>query len=117
MAVIADAIPDRIFSGTSIVIRTPQAGNIGRVAAVRCGSCTHAFNPDQRFVELKFKWQGSDILLVDIPKNGNVMPSGLYFYVVIDKQGLPSLGSTVFVNPDPLTDPERQWKDLEKFNG
>ena len=60
---------------------------------------------------------GERLLLVDIPKNGNVMPSGLYFYVVIDKQGLPSLGSTVFVNPDPLTDPERQWKDLEKFNG
>jgi len=48
------ACPKNIGYGYSFDIKTPQANNIERVALIRCGSVTHSFNPDQRYVGLQF---------------------------------------------------------------
>ncbi|MEU8034385.1 galactose oxidase-like domain-containing protein [Streptomyces sp. NPDC049099] len=44
------------------------------VSPWRTGSCTHAFNPDQRYVSLKFTHEGSDILTVTAPPGRNIGP-------------------------------------------
>jgi hypothetical protein len=62
------AAPDHFYPGDkALVLRSTRADEVIRVAMVRCGSCTHAFNPDQRYISVPFRYQGSDIIGFDAP--------------------------------------------------
>jgi hypothetical protein len=108
------AAPDRWRTGEDFVMRTTQASDIVRVAMVRCGSCTHAFNSDQRFISPKFEYKGGDRLIVTAPPNGNISPPGVYFLYTINNRGLPSEGVTLYMSGDPETSDEKAWEDLYK---
>jgi hypothetical protein len=64
------------------------AGEIERVALMRCGSVTHGYDSDQRYVGLAFEQQG-DHLTVTAPPNGSVAPPGYYMLWIIDVAGVP----------------------------
>jgi hypothetical protein len=68
--------------GRSFDITSPQAATISRVALVRSGSCTHAFNPDQRYVGVPFTVSGTT-LTVTLPDNENLLPPGPYLVFVL----------------------------------
>lgn len=104
--------PDRFLPGETFDVHTTQADRIKRVAIVRCGTCTHAFDPDQRYVSMKFEYEGGDRLRVLAPPNNNIMPPGMYFIYTINDKGLPSDGVITYASPDPETPSERQWKEL-----
>ncbi len=70
-------------------IETPQAHDIARVALIRCGSCTHGFNPDQRYIGVPFWVEGETTLRIQAPPDGNVAPPGPYMLWIIDDQGRP----------------------------
>lgn len=106
------AAPDRWTTGQQFVVRTTQADDIRRVAMVRTGSCTHAFNPDQRYVSLMFRHEVDDILLVTAPPNGSIAPTGMYFLYTVNSAGLPSAGTTIYHNGDPRTQVEQEWDSL-----
>jgi hypothetical protein len=100
---ITDA-PSLAYAGQTVTIKSTFANEIERVVVVRCGSCTHAFNSDQRLVELKFRHAGGDQLLVDMPADNNIFPSGPYLIFTIRKKagtlGLPSSGTDIHVVPE-----------------
>ena len=79
---------------------------------MRCGSCTHAFNSDQRYVSLKFDYKGGDELRVTAAPNGNITPPGVYFLYTINRAGLPFDGITVFMSSDPQTQAEQEWETI-----
>jgi hypothetical protein len=106
------AAPDRWVTGSQFLIKSTQAHDIVRVVMVRCGSVTHAFNADQRLISLYFERQGGDDLLVTAPPHGDIAPSGMYFLYTINRDGLPSAGTTLYVSSAPRTESERQWDDL-----
>jgi hypothetical protein len=83
------ACPKNIGYGYSFDIKTPQANNIERVALIRCGSVTHSFNPDQRYVGLQFSVFQADTLRITTPYNPNVVPPGYYMLWIIDNQNRP----------------------------
>jgi hypothetical protein len=65
---------------------------IARVALMRCGAVTHAFDSEQRYVGLKFTRRGSKRrprFTVTAPPNGNVAPPGYYMLWVVNSQGVP----------------------------
>jgi hypothetical protein len=98
------AAPSLAYPGESVVVKSTFADEIFRVVLIRCGSCTHAFNPDQRYLSLSFRHIVDDVLLVQMPPNNNVMPPGPYmiFTVRRDKNplGLPSYGANIYVVPE-----------------
>jgi hypothetical protein len=106
------SVPDRWTTGQQFPLRTTQAEKIARVVMVRTGSCTHAFNPDQRHLALDFRFEGEDLLTVTAPPNGNIAPSGMYFVYTINQDGLPSRGTTVYHDGAPRTEREQQWDAL-----
>jgi hypothetical protein len=63
-------------------------GTISRVALLRCGSVTHGYDSDQRYIGLDFSQQG-DQLTVTAPPDGNTAPPGYYMLWVIDDTGMP----------------------------
>jgi hypothetical protein len=79
-------------------VQTTQEGRIRRVAMIRAGSATHAWNGDQRFVGCTFSRQG-DWLHVKAPPNPGVAPPGPYLLVTVNDAGAPSPGRFVRVSP------------------
>jgi len=85
---IGDA-PRRIAYGRQFDVTSPEAASIGRVAVMRCGSVTHAFDGDQRYVDLPFERSGRTRLRVEAPPDGNVAPPGAYMLWLVDDRDLP----------------------------
>jgi hypothetical protein len=75
--------------GDAFAVQTPQAHAIRAVTLLRCGSSTHAFNPDQRCIFLSFLAETAGRLRVDAPPNGAVAPPGNYLLFLVDEAGRP----------------------------
>jgi hypothetical protein len=86
--VITDS-PSNVRYGQQFFIQTPQAGSIERVGLIRCGSVTHAFDSDQRYVGLTFLEVQAGVLRATAPPNGNVAPPGFYMLWIVDGQDRP----------------------------
>lgn len=84
------ASPAYVNYGAEFELQTPQAASIQRVAFIRCGSATHAFDSDQRYIALTFSRVGAtDRLRVTTPPHGNIAPPGQYMLWIIDSSGRP----------------------------
>lgn len=82
--------PSSVTYGESFPVATTQAHDIQRVALLRCGSVTHAWDGDQRYVGLEFTVDGTEGLLVEAPPHGAVAPPGNYMLWVVNGAGIPS---------------------------
>jgi hypothetical protein len=81
--------PSYVAYNDKFEISTSQAKNISSISLLRCGSSTHAFNPDQRMIVLGFSIVNASTLETTAPPNGNVAPPGSYMLFLIDNQGRP----------------------------
>lgn len=84
-----EAAPGSITWGRQFSVRSPEADSIERIAVMRCGSVTHAFDGDQRYVGLPFDFVGGSTLRVEAPPDGNVAPPGCYMLWLIDRRDRP----------------------------
>lgn len=78
-------------------VETPDAKTVRVVHLVRCGSATHAFNPDQRLVVLTIVRRDAGSITVRMPPNGAVAPPGYYLLFLLNLAGTPSVGRFVQV--------------------
>lgn len=83
------AAPDNVGYGQVFAVDTPSAGAIERVAMLRCGSVTHAFDADQRYVGLVFEKDGDHRLEVTAPATSTVAPPGWYMLWIVDTSDRP----------------------------
>jgi hypothetical protein len=82
---------------TTFVINTSQANDIASVCLLRCGSVTHAFDADQRYVGLTIQSHTASTITVEAPPNKNVAPPGFYLLFIVNNDGVPSVGSFISV--------------------
>lgn len=68
---------------------TTQADSISRVALVRCGTVTHGFNMDQRYVSVDFEVVDANTIEVLVPADEAAIPPGRYMLWVVNAQNLP----------------------------
>jgi PKD repeat protein len=87
--------------GTTFQVQTPDAASIASVVLVRPGASTHAFDMDQRLVQLSFT-KGTGVLTVTAPPNGNVAPPGYYMLFVLNSAGVPSVATFVRARTDSV---------------
>jgi Tachylectin/Domain of unknown function (DUF1929) len=90
-------VPDNIPCGATFDVMCPQAALIRRAALLRAGSCTHAFNPDQRYIGLQFTVQPGNRLRVTAPPDNFIAPPGYYLLFLVDNQGVPSVGQFTLI--------------------
>jgi hypothetical protein len=81
--------PGNINYGESFTIACSDPQRTARVALMRCGSVTHAWDGDQRYIGLEFELEENDVLTAIAPPNGNIAPPGPYMIWIIDNQGRP----------------------------
>jgi|GEM_PF-2240518 len=98
------ALPDTIHSMQDFLVRSGAGETISQVVLIRAGSCTHAFDPDQRYVELAFTRRGGNRLNVKAPPNNNIAPPGNYLLFLINSASIPSEGKFINlrITPAPL---------------
>jgi Domain of unknown function (DUF1929)/IPT/TIG domain/S-layer homology domain len=83
--------PATITYGAPFSVETPDAASIAAVALVRCGTATHAFGIDQRWLDLGILGAAGGRLTVAAPPNRNVAPPGYYMLFLLDPSGVPSV--------------------------
>ena len=76
--------PAAVTYRSTFSVGVAGAAAIRRVALMRCGTVTHAFDGDQRYVDLEFTVADEDRLSVVAPPNSSVAPPGYYMLWVID---------------------------------
>lgn len=81
-----------------IQLDTDKAGDISQLVLVGLSNSTHAFNAGQRRIPLNFSQEGVRVSAT-IP-NANLTPPGYYQVVVLNNQGVPSLGTIISVGQD-----------------
>jgi hypothetical protein len=87
--------PGEIDLPSTFAISTPQAPAIRSVALIRCGSVTHAFDADQRYVGLAIESRTATQLGIASPPDSRIAPPGYYLLFVVDDNGVPSIGKFV----------------------
>jgi hypothetical protein len=90
--------------GATFSVGTAQAQNISQVVLVRAGSVTHAFDMDQRLIQLSFT-KGAGTLGVTSPPNAFVAPPGYYMLFVLDANGVPSVAKFIRLAQNPSNQP------------
>jgi hypothetical protein len=91
-------VPGAIGYKAQFQITTPDANNISSVVVIRASAVTHSFDMDQRLVVLNFS-NGGTSLTATAPRDGNVAPPGYYLLFLVNKNGVPSVGSFVQITP------------------
>jgi galactose oxidase-like protein/PKD domain-containing protein len=91
---IVGVTPGVLAYGAPFHVETPDAANVQSVVLVRPGAPTHAFDMDQRLVELAYT-AGAGDLTVTAPPNGNIAPPGYYMLFILNAAGVPSVGAFV----------------------
>ncbi len=75
--------------GGTISVTTGALDTIQRVTFVRTGSDTHAYNSDQRFLNLSFTQDGQSLTAV-LPGDPTVLVPGYYMLFAFNSAGVPS---------------------------
>jgi hypothetical protein len=88
--------PSRLAYGNSYRIATPDASSITRVALIRLGSTTHAFDMNQRYVKLTFTADATG-LTINAPTTRTRAPQGHYMLFIVNGNGVPSVGKILQV--------------------
>ncbi len=93
-------VPGPITHGGAFQILTPDAADIASVALIRPGAPTHAFDMEQRMIQLSFT-AGAGVLNATAPPNGNIAPPGYYMLFILNAAGVPSVASFVTIGAAP----------------
>lgn len=88
------AYPQVVKPGQVFTVCTDSAVSVAKVALLKPGSATHAFNMDQRYVSLAFArvTGAAPRLFVTAPASVNHAPPGDYLIYLVGASGTPSVG-------------------------
>ncbi len=98
--------PAKVGYNAPFSVQTPDAASISSVVLMHLGSFTHAFDFDQRLVEMSFT-KGSGTLTVTSPPNGNIAPPGPYMLFILNASGVPSVAKMITLATNPTNQPPR----------
>lgn len=82
--------PETVAYSQPFFLATSDAPRIVRATLVRLGSVTHAFDQNQRFLELAFQ-RAAGGLTVTAPASGRLAPPGHYLLFILTGNGVPSV--------------------------
>ena len=103
-------VPAQIAYAAAFEVTTADPGAIQEAVLMRPGAATHAFDMEQRLVEIEIAAVlGGKLRLVG-PPNANIAPPGYYMLFLIDSAGVPSVATFVRLGStadSPGIDPPR----------
>ncbi len=67
-----------------------EEGELARAVLIRPGAVTHAFDMDQRYVEVEITARTEDRLTITAPRDAHVAPPGYYMLFLLNDRDVPS---------------------------
>lgn len=92
--------PAKVGYGSAFTIQTPDSASISSAVLVRNGSSTHAFDFEQRLIELSFT-AVDGALTATAPPTGFIAPPGYYMLFLLNQSGVPSVAQFVHLSATP----------------
>ncbi len=77
--------------GSTVSIKTPDAGNLRGACLIRNCVTTHSYDTNQRLVALGIVIQAGGVVQVSVTNNPNLAPTGWYMLFLISNTGVPSV--------------------------
>jgi hypothetical protein len=96
--------PTVVGYGAAFSVGTTQAASISQVVLARAGSATHAFDMEQRLIQMQFT-KGTSALTVTSPPNALIAPPGYYMLFILDANGVPSVARFIRLSTNPSNQP------------
>jgi hypothetical protein len=90
--------PTTVSYGAPFHVDTPDVASIASVSLIRLGSVTHAYNEDQRFLNLTFV-RTTTGLTISAPATANLAPPGYYMLFLVNSTGVPSVAAILGITP------------------
>ena len=81
--------------GGRLTATTDDPARLREVNLVRAGATTHAFNTEQRLLDVPFEVVGPERIALRMPTRRNLAPPGWYLVFLVDTDGVPSIGRWV----------------------
>ncbi|MDQ3777091.1 MAG: DUF1929 domain-containing protein [Pseudomonadota bacterium] len=111
-------VPDQIAYAEpfEVTVDIPPGEIIREAVLMRPGAPTHAFDMEQRLVEIDIAAVLGGTLRLVGPPNANIAPPGYYLLFLIDSAGVPSVASFVHLGPgadSPRVDPPPDGPPLD----
>lgn len=114
-----------------VTVAVDHSRDIEKFALVRAGSATHAFNPDQRYIELEklrrapIVVQPPDlpagvrrrVVILKSPPSSSIAPPGNYMLFAIDDRGVPSVGRFIRIDRQFVGELKQEAEDLVSESG
>lgn len=88
------AAPTVVSRGQHFNVTMADAAKLSRVTLIRAGAATHAFNNDQRFIDMSFSQAGATVGL-RTPNQPSNVPPGFYLLFAFDGHGVPSVARMI----------------------
>ena len=88
-------VPAQIAYAAAFEVTTAAPGAIQEAVLMRPGAATHAFDMEQRLVEIEIAAVLDGKLRLVGPPNANIAPPGYYMLFLIDSAGVPSVATFV----------------------
>lgn len=89
-----EKVPPSVGYGAEFRVSLKTSTPISRVVLIRCGSATHAFDSDQRYVVCNFTRSGKT-LTVTSPVGPGIAPPGYYMLFVLDANDNPCVRAEI----------------------
>lgn len=112
---IITSVPAEIGYASTFAIQTTDYADIRSAVLVRDGSSTHAFDFEQRMIELSFR-ADNGALTTTAPPNGFIAPPGYYMLFLVNQAGVPSVAKFVHLSAAPKDLPPNGSIDLPTGN-
>jgi hypothetical protein len=95
---IIQTAPNTIHYDVPFDVQCDSVDAIHSAALLRCGTVTHSFNMDQRYLSLRIAARWASSVTIESAPNANIAPPGFYLLFVLTNQGVPSIGTFVQVS-------------------
>jgi hypothetical protein len=89
---VIEAAPETLALPGTFQVGTPDSSAIERGALLRCGSVTHAFDFDQRYIGLAVQSRTASTVTLVSPPDHHIAPPGYYLLFLLSRQDVPSIG-------------------------
>ncbi|MCC6613454.1 MAG: DUF1929 domain-containing protein [Anaerolineae bacterium] len=88
---VINSSPDTLAYGEAFEVGyTCEEGELARAVLIRPGSATHAFDMNQRYVEVEITARADHSLTITAPRDVHVAPPGYYMLFLLNDRDVPS---------------------------
>ena len=94
--------PAHINYGSSFFIATPEAASIFNVRLIRLPAVTHAFDQNQRILQVSFSATTGG-LNATAPSNQDTTPPGHYMLFILNTNDVPSVAKIIQIDSQPAS--------------